>query len=70
MRSIRAQGKTIAEAVAGDSIEEIEANARLIAAAPDLLTACKAIMNAETRKQHELAVREVEKAIDKAEARS
>lgn len=70
MRSIRAQGKTIAEAVAGDSIEEIEANARLIAAAPDLLTACKAIMNAETRKQHELAVREVEKAIAKAEGRS
>ncbi|MDG4721855.1 hypothetical protein [Thalassospira aquimaris] len=36
----------------------------------DLLAACKAIMNAETQKQHELAVREVEKAIAKAEGRS
>tara|TARA_B100000161_G_scaffold257631_1_gene221750 strand:+ start:45 stop:317 length:273 start_codon:yes stop_codon:yes gene_type:complete len=57
-------GECVAEIVHGAP------DAHLIAAAPDLLTACKAIMNAETRKQHELAVREVEKAIDKAEARS
>ncbi|MBR9900436.1 MAG: hypothetical protein GYB19_10300 [Rhodospirillales bacterium] len=59
----------VAELPVWDGVED-EANAHLIKAAPDLLTACKAIMSAETQKQHELAVREVEKAIAKAEGRS
>lgn len=46
--------------------EQAEANARLIAAAPDLLTACQIHVTAESAEEHVWAVEVADAAIAKA----
>lgn len=49
---------------------EVKANARLIAAAPELLEACKAYVNAGTDKEDWAAMQLAVKAIAKAEGKN
>ena len=63
---------TIYPQVGFDGIHEGEANARLMAAAPELLQACEAILAADERGQglpFSEAMRDARKAIAKAEGR-